>query len=762
MTVYSDGSKGNRLGLPQAVLYWAAILVVLLGAGLRMYNLGGDSFWYDELLTVLIGRGPLEATFTVRSHPPLVYLLIKACINLLGENEIAARMPSAIAGIVALPLIMVWARSLGHSRAGFWAGLFLALSPFHVKYSQEARHYSMLATHSMLTLFVLSKALKTKKVKWWLVYALSTVLNLYIHYGAFLVLASQMIVIAWWMFKQAKVQSRRVLYPIFSALVVIVLFSPRIPHLIGAFSHNVGAGAARGSTDLAAVQVWIGQAYNAFGSYSDLLAPVMAGLALVGMLLLAGSRDWTSLYTIVAGLVTPILLINIFHVARWAFPKYIIYLLPLYLMSAGIAIDAGLEWFVSIFSRPTRRGIVAVPAITALVLILVNVPLLQKELQSQRRAWRDVAEDISKLSKEGDIIISLAIDLASGFNQGSLVLPYYLEKENLDIEFLASNSIEVEKIQDLVGLDANVWGVVLDRVTSMEFLAGDAQVVEYDGDVFLIRLLAPRRTAPERLEQLYEAILPAAITPSPLCLLQRDLAAIKTAAGDFAAAEQVFLQASELCPDEFSNSTTSSVLHTEILHGLLEQAAVSGDKTKTRQIAAELLRKDAKDPVALDAITIVGILQAFRNGQVLVMDKEAPEPVQEKRFVMPYDGDWGDVLLIHPPASVSYRVDLPEEPTIFHTRLAMAPESWDWGGDGSTFIVTVAPDGSAPIELYRKHISNDSDDQRWHNVEISLAEFAGKMITLTLSTEAGEMQDMTGDWAGWETPRIVLQSVEIP
>ena len=149
------------------------------------------------------------------------------------------------------------------------------------------------------------------------------------------------------------------------------------------------------------------------------------------------------------------------------------------------------------------------------------------------------------------------------------------------------------------------------------------------------------------------------------------------------------------------------------------------------------------------------VLALFAAGELHIDAGGAPEPVEARRFEMPADGDAGDVLFTHPPAAVSFTVTLPDAPTALQFRVANDPQSWAWGGDGVTFVVTAQPAGGAARELYRQHVGNDDADRRWHAVTVPLDEFAGQTVTFTLATEAGPAGDGTGDWAGWDAPRIV-------
>jgi hypothetical protein len=106
-------------------------------------------------------------------------------------------------------------------------------------------------------------------------------------------------------------------------------------------------------------------------------------------------------------------------------------------------------------------------------------------------------------------------------------------------------------------------------------------------------------------------------------------------------------------------------------------------------------------------------------------------------------------------AHVSFRLQLPDEPAQFATRIAMFPESWNWGGDGARFSVNVQGEPDQSAKVYERYVSNAQPDQTWHEVDISLAAYAGQSITLTLETDPGPNGDTTGDWAGWDSPRIV-------
>ena len=112
---------------------------------------------------------------------------------------------------------------------------------------------------------------------------------------------------------------------------MLILYAPGIPKLLYAIRWNVGENAGR-SQNIASISAWVREAFFAFGADADLMAYGLALLALVGLGALIRRGDWRLLAYLVGGIVLPIALIAAFKVSRWASAKYVIYILPPYLV----------------------------------------------------------------------------------------------------------------------------------------------------------------------------------------------------------------------------------------------------------------------------------------------------------------------------------------------------------------------------------------------------------------------------------------------
>lgn len=59
--------------------------------------------------------------------PPFIYWTQIASYHFLGENDFAARLPSAIAAALTAVLLFAWGRRLGNERTGWWAAIIFTL-----------------------------------------------------------------------------------------------------------------------------------------------------------------------------------------------------------------------------------------------------------------------------------------------------------------------------------------------------------------------------------------------------------------------------------------------------------------------------------------------------------------------------------------------------------------------------------------------------------------------------------------------------------
>ncbi len=129
-----------------------------MGAGLRIFQIGEKGMWLDEAFSVWLARQPLGqmSAWLVRidQHPPLYYTLLHFWLY-LGDTAGLVRLLSALLGTLTIPVLYLLGRRLLGPSAGLLAALILALSPFHVRFAQETRMYTLLALSASLAMLAL-------------------------------------------------------------------------------------------------------------------------------------------------------------------------------------------------------------------------------------------------------------------------------------------------------------------------------------------------------------------------------------------------------------------------------------------------------------------------------------------------------------------------------------------------------------------------------------------------------------------------------
>ena len=133
-----------------AATHWSCAAIALIGAGLRFYDLGRLSFWYDEVVTMRLARAAspgelIDRLFKIdATRAPLHPLLLQVWLRLFGTSELAARSFSVLCGIATIFLIYQIGSDAFDARTGVWAAWLAALSPILIVYSREARMYAWL------------------------------------------------------------------------------------------------------------------------------------------------------------------------------------------------------------------------------------------------------------------------------------------------------------------------------------------------------------------------------------------------------------------------------------------------------------------------------------------------------------------------------------------------------------------------------------------------------------------------------------------
>jgi uncharacterized membrane protein len=225
-------------------------LILLLGTALRLYRLGADSLWYDETVSVYLAGSPLGELLRHTAgdiHPPGYYILLRGWLVGIGYPtghadprgiglEFAAGFFSVGCGIALIALAYSLARSIAGRPTALAAAAAVAVSPYNIWYSQEARMYTLAAGLGLVAVYALltgtgltGRARKSRRDRFvpWLAYALAAAAGLYVvYYFSFLLLALNLWVLVLLLFR--KTQRGCTLPWLLANLAALALYAPWI------------------------------------------------------------------------------------------------------------------------------------------------------------------------------------------------------------------------------------------------------------------------------------------------------------------------------------------------------------------------------------------------------------------------------------------------------------------------------------------------------------------------------------------------------
>lgn len=146
-------------GKPWMQYVWL-FLITAFAAALRFYRLGEWSFWIDEIFTInhavahfSTGQLILENIPPNRNWVPVSVISAAHVLNFLGINEWSARLTSALIGVLSIPILYFPTRKIFGPRIALISLLLLAISSWHLFWSQNARFYTSLMLFYTLALF---------------------------------------------------------------------------------------------------------------------------------------------------------------------------------------------------------------------------------------------------------------------------------------------------------------------------------------------------------------------------------------------------------------------------------------------------------------------------------------------------------------------------------------------------------------------------------------------------------------------------------
>lgn len=378
-------SAGSTASAKRTALVLA--LLALLAAALRFWRLGDWSFWADEVATLRDAQG-LSRVITY----PVGYALIGFAVRLFGSNEFAARLVPAVAGTISVPALYLIGRKLFSERAAILSAVLLAVSSYHIFFSQEARYYTLMMLLSMLAMWCAFVGLERNSRKWLIGAVLLLALAGWTHWTAGLALPAPALYALWRSRKKGRPAGIRWsnLAILFAPFVAVgILFARSILSFLAGWQAKSGFS--------------IGRCALTAAKLADRYEPAALICAAVAAWMLLQQRDRRGKW-LLSWALAPSALVILFVGFAEGGSRFALVALPAFLLLAGKGLDILIR-----YAADDRRKVAWLLAGVVILSLGLKDALYFTVERGQRPRWREAAEYLrSPAHAEGAPLIMTA------------------------------------------------------------------------------------------------------------------------------------------------------------------------------------------------------------------------------------------------------------------------------------------------------------------------------------------------------------------
>lgn len=184
------------------LFYWGLLVIAVLGTAARLWQIN-ESLWLDELHTSWVISGTVDEIAPrarIGNQSPVYFYLVHLTTRLLGDHELALRLPSLVAGVALIVVVgLVTWRCCAVTWAGWLAAALVAMDHNMIFYAQEARPYALVQLIALVQLVAFWRLQTAYRLRWRLVVVSGWIAMFYLHYTTLLLVTGEL---AWWLLIQ--------------------------------------------------------------------------------------------------------------------------------------------------------------------------------------------------------------------------------------------------------------------------------------------------------------------------------------------------------------------------------------------------------------------------------------------------------------------------------------------------------------------------------------------------------------------------------
>jgi 4-amino-4-deoxy-L-arabinose transferase-like glycosyltransferase len=438
---------------------WMLLLVILLGWALALSRLGERSLWADEGATAYQAQKLYSWAQVANWHKDysFLHLPLMMVIVRLSHHEMTLRLPSAAAAVLTLPVVYALGRKLLGQVAGLVAAFLLAISPFALRYAQEARVYALFELLACLSLLFLLLALERRSWLRWVGFVVTTALLLYTHLFAWFVVSAEILWAIVMLVRKSWTRRRldlRLLWLAACLLAIAALYWPLVQSLLTFWQQYGSSGSASQHAGLPTFQFSFGffiLVAGVFGAQAPGLGwqfYLFVGSILLGLVSLLVQKKWGTLLLIALWFGLPVAALAIVSSQHFFDYRYLIFLLPPFLLltAKGVtgvtAVLAKGRWLSRFPQAHTILGL----GLACLLFLPANLPALREYSHWEKENWRGIGVFVRDHLQPDE-----AIFVAPHF----WAFPLLFYQPSLEPHLAGGDS--VDQLRDVAQQHAGVW-----------------------------------------------------------------------------------------------------------------------------------------------------------------------------------------------------------------------------------------------------------------------------------------------------------------
>jgi len=448
------------------------VILTIIGAFLRFYNIGLNSLWLDEASTYSVALLSVSGIWgnivAGEFNPPLFYWIEHFIILFFGNSEFNLRIVPCIFGTLTIPAIYYAGKEFMDKNVGIIAATLMTFSIFLIFYSQEARAYSMMLFFITVSMIFYFRALRDNDIKDWGMFGICSAISFWTHFYALVIIGSLILYAVYHVLLVKKTELKPFIYGcscfgMISLPLMMVMFQLFLKRTASAPTFGI-----QGPSIIIATFDQISG--NMFVTYIFML------LFIIGCIQAFAINKEKGFFLVM----TTIMIFVISSVLSYMMPmmpRYLIFFSIIYF----IAMAMSYRFLANYFDM--NKVIYCI----IILIMLINVPALMNYYAGYTKSdWRGLSSDLQNITQDGDIVAVVPNYMCQPLNY------YYSNTTDNTIEMLAITSDDLKLIDQQKGNHTVFYVVTGDIVSanpngdSLEWFGKNTKILLQRNDIYVM------------------------------------------------------------------------------------------------------------------------------------------------------------------------------------------------------------------------------------------------------------------------------------